>query len=162
MLLGTEVTDSLTEIDMKFLVENHGLPAPKDKNDQHFKKDEKKKIVVGSVVLGDAIKSAMKSKLKYEKPQGVLPYNLPADRGLDKRTLQKIEECPDNLYGKIKAGMLSTRFDVLLFEIVSFMFTIMFFYILPFTVINLPLIVNGMKHALQFIIPDMDVHNSAK
>jgi hypothetical protein len=37
--------------------------------------------------LALALKSALKEKVIYEKPRGVLPYNLPADRSLDKRTL---------------------------------------------------------------------------
>ena len=87
---------------------------------------------------------ALKDKVKYEKPVGVLPYNLPVNRAIDQEMKNQIKELPDTLQGKVRAGIMSTRFDVFLFEIVSFVFTTFFFYISPFMVINLPIIVNGL------------------
>ena len=87
-----------------------------------------------------------------------MPYNLPANRKLDKKTMKEIAELPDTFYGKIRAGILSTRYDAFLFEIVSFVFTTFFFYISPFMVINLPILVNGLSHSISFIIPSADPH----
>ena len=53
-----------------------------------------------------------------------------------------------------KAGLLTTRLDVVIFEFVSFFFTVFYFYISPFLVINLPLVMNGINQVLSFIFPN--------
>lgn len=46
---------------------------------------------------------------------------------------------------KIKLGFRNTRLDVMIFEIVNFFFSVYFFYIAPFVVINLSLVTNGIS-----------------
>ena len=46
---------------------------------------------------------------------------------------------------KIKLGFSNTRLDVMIFEIVNFFFSVYFFYIAPFMVINLSLVANGIN-----------------
>ena len=140
-LLGNEPDDNLTDIDHGILVNKHGLPP--DMKRGQFKLNDASQ-------LGKDLQEIMRKKKEYKDKNKslnaeVLPYNVPSERKLNKATLDFIEGLNKNsIIDRIRIGYATTRLDVVIFEIVNFFFTIFFFYISPFIVINLPMFTNGL------------------